>query len=264
MGLHPRKALAQHFLTAKGVLRRILEAAELDQGDVVVEVGPGLGVLTDALAERVRQVVAVELDRDLAAALHRRYEGLPNVRVVVGDGRTVLLEELVRPGVPYKVVANLPYYAATPIIRRFLEAAFPPRLLVFTVQREVAQRMVAQPGAMSLLSVGVQVYGTPRIVAVVPPGAFRPSPGVSSAIVRIDVHAEALVNAADAEAFFALVRAGFSAPRKQLQASLARALKRDAAEVRALLERAGIDPTRRAETLSIEEWRKLYGVYRAA
>lgn len=256
--MYPKKALAQHFLVSSGILRRIVNAADLTPQDLVVEVGPGLGVLTDALARQARQVVGVELDRDLADALATRYSANPKVRIIHGDARTVPLDELVSPGAPYKVVANLPYYAATPIVRRFLEAPYRPALLVVTVQREVAQRMVALPGDMSLLGVGVQVYGRAKIVAAIPPGAFRPPPAVSSAVVRIDPHPEPAVGAESAEAFFALVRAGFSAPRKQLQGALSHALERPAAEVRTMLEQAGVDPTRRAETLSVDEWRRVY------
>lgn len=262
-GLYPKKALAQHFLVSSGILRRIVNAADLTPEDLVVEVGPGLGVLTDALAQRARQVVAVELDRELADALVTRYSANPKVRIIHGDARTVPLDELVSPGAPYKVVANLPYYAATPIVRRFLEAPHRPALLVVTVQREVARRMVALPGDMSLLGVGVQVYGRAKIVAAIPPGAFRPPPAVSSAVVRIDPHREPAVDAENAEGFFALVRAGFSAPRKQLQGALSHALDRPAAEVRALLESVGVDPTRRAETLSVDEWRKVHQAHEA-
>ncbi|MBM3946217.1 MAG: ribosomal RNA small subunit methyltransferase A, partial [SAR202 cluster bacterium] len=223
-----------------------------------LEVGPGMGVLTDALVELAGTVVAVEIDRDLAAALAQRLSGNPRVRVVHADARTVPLNEVLSPDCPYKVVANLPYYAATPIIRRFLEGAIRPTIMVVTVQREVAQRMVAQPGDMSLLSVGIQVYGKPKIIASVPPGAFRPAPDVTSAVVRVEPRQTPLVGPEQAESFFALVRAGFSAPRKQLQGAMSHAMGRAASEIRDLLESAGVDPTRRAETLSIEEWLRIF------
>lgn len=259
-GFRPKKALAQHFLVSAGVVRRILDAAELSASDTVVEIGPGQGVLTAQLAERAGAVVAVELDRELVGALVQRFVKNPRVRVVEADARTVPLDEVVPPEGAYKVVANLPYYAASPIVRRFLEAAHRPRLMVVTVQREVAQRMVAQPGAMSLLSVGIQLYGKAKIVTVVPPGAFRPAPEVTSAVVRIEPYERPRVAPEDAEQFFSLVRAGFSAPRKQLQGAMSHALKRGASEVRGLLESAGVDPTRRAETLSIAEWLSLFRV----
>lgn len=260
--VRPRKALAQHFLVAPGVLRRILQAAELTEGDWVVEVGPGRGALTDALAPRARQVVAVELDAALVEALRDRYGAGGKVRVIQADARTVGLDELVPTGQPYKVVANLPYYAATPIIRRFLESAHKPVLMVVTVQREVAQRMVAEPGEMSLVSLAIQVYAQAKIVAAVPPGAFRPAPEVTSAIVRLEPYAQPLVPERDVAGFFRLARAGFSAPRKQLQGALSHALGLAPRQVGVMLEQAGIDSTRRPATLSIAEWLALYRAYR--
>ncbi|MSP79039.1 MAG: ribosomal RNA small subunit methyltransferase A [Dehalococcoidia bacterium] len=260
LGLHARKGLAQHFLVSAGILQRILHAADLQPDDYVVEVGPGLGVLTDSLIERVRQVVAAELDEELAKALQARYAGKSNVRVLYADARQVPLDELVGPEQPYKVVANLPYYAANPIVRRFLEALHPPTLLVVMVQREVAQRMTAQPPNMTVLSIGTQVYARGKIVASVPPGAFRPPPEVMSAVVRLEPYAAPLVKAEDVEGFFALIHAGFSTPRKQLQGTLVHALKKSPGEVSALLLEAGIEPKRRAETVTIPEWQRLYEV----
>lgn len=257
-----KKALAQHFLVDRRVLARILEAAEVSPGDTVVEVGPGRGALTTGLAERAGRLVAVEVDEALAASLAERYRSNPRVEVVAADAREVALASLVAPGTPYKVVANLPYYAASPIVRRFLEAEHKPRLMVVMVQREVARRMTAEPGDMSILSVAVQVYGRPRTVCAVPPRAFRPAPKVSSSVVRIDVH-DRLAVAFDSERhFFHLVRAGFSAPRKQLRNSLSAGLAILPGAAEELLSRAQIDATRRAETLSLGDWGRLYQAYR--
>ncbi|MFQ5861352.1 MAG: ribosomal RNA small subunit methyltransferase A, partial [Dehalococcoidia bacterium] len=165
LGLSPRKALGQHFLVSAQVLESILEAAELGPQDVVVEVGPGLGMVTRELAHRVARVVAVELDGELAAALAQDLRSASNVQVLHADARKVEPRKLLGGDIPYKVVANLPYYAANPILRRFLEAPWKPSLLVVMVQREVAQSMAASPGRMSLLAVSVQFYGRPRIVA---------------------------------------------------------------------------------------------------
>ena len=228
----------------------------------MVEVGPGRGALTDALAPRARQVVAVELDAALAEALRKRYGEGDKVKVIQADARTIGLDELASPGRPYKVVANLPYYAATPIIRRFLEAPHRPVLMVVTVQREVAQRMVAKPGEMSLVSLAIQVYAQAKIVATVPPGAFRPAPEVTSAIVRLAPYAQPLVPEQDVVGFFGLARAGFSAPRKQLQGALSHALGLAPRQVGVMLEQAKIDSTRRPATLSIAEWLALYRAYR--
>ena len=257
MGLSARKALGQHFLVAEGVLGRILQAAEVGDDDTIVEVGPGLGVLTQRLAQRARRVIAVELDEALAVALKRELTSYDNLQVVHADAREVMVEELVGE-VPYKLVANLPYYAASPILRRFLESPRPPVRAVVMVQREVAKRMVAKPGAMSLLSVGVQLYGQARIIGSVAPMAFYPPPRVRSAIVRIDVYPRPALELDNREAFFALVRAGFSAPRKQLRNSLGHGMGLPPKDAEELLEGAGVDPRRRAETLSLEEWGVLY------
>ncbi len=256
LGLSPRKALGQHFLVGQGAVATIMKAAEINLLDTVVEVGPGLGIVTAELVQHSKRVIAVELDRDLTMALEREL-GASGLEVVCADAREVDVFQLTD-GMPYKLVANLPYYAASPILRRFLESSHPPVRAVVMVQREVARNMVAQPGAMSLVSVGVQVYGRPSIVDYVPPSAFYPQPKVTSAIVRIEVYPEPVVAVDDQEAFFKVVRAGFSAPRKQLRNALARGLGIHPNDAVALLETAGVDPRRRAESLGLEEWDALY------
>ncbi len=262
------KALGQHFLTDGRILDRIAAAAELGPQDLVLEVGPGRGALTRLLVAQAAQVVAVELDPELAAALPARLGHPGNLTVVAGDARTVdlaFLAGLVGPDRPlgYKVVANLPYYAANPIIRRFLEE--PPRpslprlsLMVVMVQQEVARSMSASPGGMSILSVAVQFYAQAAQVCVVPPSAFRPPPKVTSAVVKLTPWATPPVAVADAAAFFTVVRAGFAAPRKQLRNSLAQGLGVEGSRVSALLDSLGLDGRRRAETLSLEEWARIY------
>jgi 16S rRNA (adenine1518-N6/adenine1519-N6)-dimethyltransferase len=240
----------------------IVDAAEVSSNDVVVEIGPGRGALTKVLAERAGRIVAVEMDAALAESLRETYAGHPEVSVLVADARDLDIGEAVPEGSPYKVVANLPYYAASPIVRRFLEATRKPELMVVTVQREVAQEMVAPPGKMRLLSVAVQLYGRPRIVTSVPPRAFRPVPKVTSAVVRIDVYPEPAVSFDSEQEFFRLVRAGFSAPRKQLHNCLRRGLDIPAEVSKEMLAAARIDPTRRAQTLSLQEWGTLYEVSR--
>ncbi len=267
----PRKSLGQHFLIDAGILRRIVAAADLTPEEVALEIGPGRGALTRRLLARAARVVAVELDAGLAAALPGRLGNPPNLTVVSGDARTVDIGALVRAGAPgdrpaclaYKVAANLPYYAANPIIRRFLEAEPRPRSMVLMLQREVADSMTAASGKMSLLAVATQYYATPRPVCLVPPGAFRPVPKVTSAVVRLDLRERPAVAVANTEAFFDLVRAGFSAPRKQLRNSLSHGLGLPAGVVGGLLASAGIDGQRRAETLSIEEWAAVYTVREA-
>ena len=256
-----KKALGQNFLVDRRVRAKIVEAADISPTDTVLEVGPGRGFLTKALSERAGRVVAIELDVALIPHLTEVFTDCRNVEIVPGDARTINFDGLVGTVTKYKVVANLPYYAATPIVRRFLETQHKPTTLVVMVQREVGQVMTAPPGKMGILSVATQVYGSPRIVTSVPPKAFRPSPNVTSAVVRIDTYAEPAVAFDIAERFFSLVRAGFSAPRKQIHNSLKNGLNASPDEVMTLLQSAGISPTRRAQTLSVDEWGDLYREY---
>ncbi|MSQ07107.1 MAG: ribosomal RNA small subunit methyltransferase A [Dehalococcoidia bacterium] len=256
------KSLGQHFLTDERILERIVTAAEIVPQDLVLEVGPGRGAVTRLLVAQAAQVVAVELDSELAAALPARLDHPTNLTVIVGDARIVDVAALVGPGRPlgYKVVANLPYYAANPIIRRFLESPPCPELMVVMVQQEVARSMTASPGDMSILSVAVQFYAQATLVCAVPPSAFLPPPKVTSAVVKLTPWVTPPVPLADPAAFFTVVRAGFAAPRKQLRNSLAQGLGVEVGRVSALLDSLGLDGRRRAETLSLEEWA---GIYRA-
>ncbi len=256
-----KKSLGQNFLVDGRVRAKIVDAADISPDDTIVEIGPGRGFLTKGLAERAGRVVAVELDDGLVPRLRETFADSGHVEIVHGDARTIDIGSLVGAAREYKVVANLPYYAATPIVRRFLEATHKPTTLVVMVQREVGQEMTAPPGKMGILSVATQVYGSARIVTSVPPKAFRPSPNVTSAVVRIDTYSEPLVAFDSADTFFTLVRAGFSAPRKQIHNSLKNGLEIGSEQVMALLHSAGISPTRRAQTLSIDEWRDLYREY---
>lgn len=259
-----KKSLGQHFLEDGRVLARIVRAADLSPDDLVIEVGPGRGALTRVLASRVRRLVTVEMDRELVRLLRSTFAGVANVSVLEADARELDIDALIGADEAYKVVANLPYYAASPIIRRFLEATHKPALMVVMLQREVAQAVSAQPGKMTLPSVGVQLYGRPRVLFWVPPSAFRPPPKVTSAVVRIDVYQRPLLSLDSEEAFFRLVRAGFSAPRKQLRNSLSHGLAIPGAEIEGLLGQEGIDPRRRAETLSVEEWGTLYNLFKTS
>lgn len=267
-GLRARKGLGQHFLVDGAYLKSILESAELTQEDTVIEVGPGLGVLTRELAERAGQVVAVEKDNNLAALLMRTLADRVNTTIVGGDILDISPGDLIgesaagmtRPSSTYKLVANLPYYITSPVLRHFLEAHVKPERMVVMVQKEVARQITAKPGEMSLLSIGVQLYGVPKIVKYVPARAFYPQPEVDSAILRIAVYPRPAV-AVETVSFFTLVKAGFSAARKQLVNSLAKGLDLPKDRVSSILERSGIDPKRRAETMSIEEWGRLWREY---
>jgi len=256
--LRARKGLGQHFLIDGEVLERITSAAELTPADVVIEVGPGLGVLTRELARQAGRVIAIELDSRLAAALKQTLAPFNNVTIINDD---VLKIEPADLATGYKVVANLPYYITSPVLRHFLEASAKPRLMIVMVQKEVAEAIVAKPGKMSLLSVSVQFYGEPRIISPVPAQCFYPAPKVNSAILRIDPHPQPRV-AVDEGGFFELVRAGFTAPRKQLVNSLAQGLGVSKADALSLLETAGIVSQRRAETLTLGEWARLWQVFK--
>jgi 16S rRNA (adenine1518-N6/adenine1519-N6)-dimethyltransferase len=251
--LRARKGLGQHFLIDGEVLKNIIAAAELTSSDTIIEVGPGLGVLTRELAQRARRVIAVELDNKLAAALKQTLASLNNVTIINDD---VLKLEPASLAADYKVVANLPYYITSPVLRHFLEASIKPKVMILMVQKEVAEAIAARPGEMSILSVSVQLYGEPKLISYVPADCFYPPPKVDSAIVRIDLYPQPKV-AVDEKNFFDLVRAGFSAPRKQLANSLAQGLGIAKADALSLLKAAGIAPQRRAETLSLEEWARL-------
>lgn len=263
LGIRPKKGLGQNFLIDPAHRSHIVAAAELTPDDTVLEVGPGPGVLTELIAAQAGRVIAVELDDRLIPFLRQRFADQPQVTIVHGDilkldiGAQVLGAERDQSPFPnphYKVIANLPYYITSAAVRHLLEACPPPERLVLTVQREVAQRMVAAPPAMSLLALGVQFYCTARIVGRIPAGAFYPVPKVDSAVVRLDRRAEPAVPGVSASAFFRIARAGFGQPRKQLRNSLAAGLGVSPAQVESWLAEAGIVAQRRAETLTLAEW----------
>lgn len=258
-GVKPKQSLAQNFLTDPLHLARIAAAAELVATDTVLEVGPGLGVLTQLLAAQAGRVIAVELDNRLIDPLRAQFAKQPQVQIVHGDilelAPGALLQEADGVAVgAYKVVANLPYYITSAVLRHLLEAAVRPTQIVVLVQKEVAERICAQPGDLSLLAVSIQYYAAPTLVHHVPARAFYPPPKVDSAVLRLDVRPEPVVADVNTESFFRVVRAGFSQKRKQLVNTLSAGLHLPKAEVIALLDQIGIDPKRRAETLTLSEW----------
>lgn len=264
--VRPRKSLGQHFLRDSRIAARIVDAAELTPADTVVEIGPGRGVLTRRLAQQAGRVVAVELDGRLCGELPARLDYPGNLQCVLADAREADLPALAFPPAGqswegYKVIGNLPYYAANPIIRRTLESEPPPSLALFMVQKEVADSMTATPGSMTMLSVATQYYARARLVCSVPPAAFHPPPKVRSAVVRLDAHEKPAVDTSGRDLFFDVVRAGFSAPRKQLHNSLSHGLGIEPAAAAAVLERAGIDGRRRPATLSLPEWAAVCAVW---
>jgi 16S rRNA (adenine1518-N6/adenine1519-N6)-dimethyltransferase len=255
--MRPNKSFGQNFLVDSSVLANIVEAAEISASDEILELGAGTGVLTRELAKQARRVVAVELERDMLALLAKMTSNYANVELLA---RNLLFVDPadVFGAAPYKLVANLPYYITAPAFRHFLESANPPRLLVVMVQQEVAQRIVAEPGDLSLLAVSIQFYGRPQIIARVPAKAFYPAPKVDSAILRVELHAKAPLTARERDSFFRVVQAGFSERRKQLHNALTRGLHHKNEDIRAWLQAADIDTSRRAETLSIEEWLRVW------
>ncbi len=258
-GARPQKTFGQYWLEDRQALQRIVAAAELTPGAVVLEVGAGMGVLTVALARAVGpggRVVAVEIERDVLAILREVTAPLGMVEVLPRNLLEVEPRDLFQ-GAPYALVANLPYYLTAAALRHFLECAQTPQRLVVLVQQEVAERLTATPGDLSLLGVSVQFYGQPSLIARVPASSFYPPPRVDSAIVRVDVYERPPAAGVSRERFFEVVRAGFSQKRKTLRNALMLGLGQPASVVEGWLSAAGIDARRRAETLSLEEWGRL-------
>ncbi|MEW6239556.1 MAG: 16S rRNA (adenine(1518)-N(6)/adenine(1519)-N(6))-dimethyltransferase RsmA, partial [Chloroflexota bacterium] len=250
------KSLGQNFLQDPAALAKIVQAAEVLPTDTVLEIGPGLGSLTCHLAAAAKQVIAVELDGRLVPAFEEVTRPFDNIRLIQGDVLKISPAEILSVS-DYLVVANIPYYITSALLRHLLENTPRPRRVVLTVQKEVAERICAAPGDLSLLALSVQMYGQPSIAAKIPAGAFHPVPKVDSAVVRIDLFPSPFIPYSLLDTFFALAKAGFGQRRKQLRNSLASGLKKSPAEIEETLRAAGIDPHRRAETLSLDEWREL-------
>ncbi len=255
LGLRPHKGFGQNFLINEHILTRIIEAGDVGPDDVVLEIGPGLGHLTHHLAARAARVVAIEIDRGLVQALRKTFQRTPSVEIVEQDALKVEPASLVGDH-PYKVIANLPYYITSAALRHFLEAERRPVLLVVMVQREVAYRILAPPGDLNLLAISVRVYGKPRLIARVPASAFYPRPKVDSIVLRIDVLDHPAIDVPP-DKFFKVGSAGFAMPRKQIHNALAQRIWMPAGSAQEVLRAAGIDPSRRAQTLSIPEWNTL-------
>jgi 16S rRNA (adenine1518-N6/adenine1519-N6)-dimethyltransferase len=254
--LRPHKGLGQNFLIDEHALQEIVNCAGLDSSEDVLEVGAGLGSLTRVLALAARHVTAVELDYNLVVVLRDTLTALSNVRIVQGDILKLNPASLMD-SKGYVVVANIPYYITSAVIRHLLESELRPRRVVLTIQKEVAERIRAEDGKMSLLALSVHVYGTPSITSQIPAGAFYPPPNVDSAVLRIDLHPQPLIPVPLLDKFFSLIKAGFSQKRKNLRNSISAGMRMSPEETEVFLKESGIDPRRRAETLSLEEWGKL-------
>lgn len=258
--LRARHKLGQNFLVSPGALHAIVEAAELQPDDTVLEVGPGVGTLTAELARYAGCVVAVELDDTLVGVLRAELGHVPNLHVLRGDILKLQHAEVVRErcgAPPYKVVANLPYYITSQVLRKLLEEEPRPELVVVMVQKEVAERAVAGPGEMSLLALSVQMYAEPRIVERVPAGAFVPRPDVDSAVLRLRTRPEPLFPDLPLARFFEVAAAGFGQKRKTLLNSLSSNLEMEKAIVADALRQANIEPSARAQELRLEDWARL-------
>ena len=255
--IHMSKRLGQNFLIDESIVQGIVEAAEIKPGEKVLEIGPGIGTLTQGIAEAGAEVVAVELDKKLPAVLAETLAGYDNVKIVPGDILKVNIPEIMGDG-SFKVVANLPYYITTPIIMALLEQHLPITKLVTMVQKEVALRMVAQPGKKDYgaLSVAVQYYTEPKIMLDVPPTSFLPAPEVDSVVIGCRVRSKAPVDVIDEKMFFRVVKAAFGQRRKTLNNAL-KAMGVDKTIVQDVLAAAGIDGVRRGETLSLAEFAKI-------
>ena len=258
--LQPDKNLGQNFLTDPSILDKILDAAEVKSQDIVLEIGAGLGHLTRHLASTAKQVIAVELDKRLISILEQNLQSFNNIRIVQGDILQLNPRDLVAED-NYLVVANIPYYITSLIIRNLLESGVKPKRIILTIQHEVAQRVCAVSGQMSVLALSVLMYGEPILVRRIPAEAFYPPPKVDSAIIRIDLYPEPILPAENRELFFKLVKAGFLHKRKTIRNSLSTGLKWTPEKTEGLLSAAEINPQRRAETLSLSEWLEVTGQY---
>lgn len=249
----PSKGLGQNFLIDKNAIKKVVKAADLEPEDTVLEIGPGLGALTQELAKKVKKVIAVEKDRKMVDILKEALRNFNNVEIIQGDIRKIDLKDCHLPE-NYKVVANLPFYLTAPIIRRFLELKeVSPQSMTLVVQKEVGQRICAKPPDMSILAVSVQFYAKPEIISFVSRESFWPKPKVHSAIIKITPNPQR-VHRPDVCRFFRIVKAGFSNPRKQLANNLSRNLVIDKKKIEKSLLKNNIQPVQRAETLSVKDW----------
>lgn len=249
----PKKSLGQHWLKDRDILADIADEAFITKEDTVLEIGPGLGTLTSELLKRGKNVVAVELDQELAAKLPGQFPGT-QLEVVNQD---ILTYDLTQLPAGYVVVANVPYYITSKIIQLLTTAKNKPKRIVLLIQKEVAERLAAKPGDMSILAVSAQIYASMRLGALVPAEYFTPPPKVDSQVVILDIYETPRVELGVEKPFFRVVKAGFSAKRKKLRSSIASGLHLSKTETEQLLASVGISPDDRAEALAIEDWLRL-------
>ncbi len=257
--LKPSKSLGQNFLIDQEMLEVIVQSAEINQADSVLEIGPGLGNLTYLLASHAKEVIAVEIDSKLIPILESTFADAGNVHIIHGDILNVRISDVIQQP-DYVVVANIPYYITSALFRHLLEAENRPARMILTVQHEVAKRICAQPGEMSLLALSVQLYGRPEIRAKIPAPAFFPQPEVDSAVVRVDLFDSLPIESGQLDLFFRLAKAGFSQKRKTMRNSVSAGMAWSKENTSVYLNQAGIDPQRRAQTLALTEWITLTGI----
>jgi 16S rRNA (adenine1518-N6/adenine1519-N6)-dimethyltransferase len=269
--ISPKKHLGQNFLASQRIKERIIETAEINSEDIILEIGPGTGVLTEELIKRAKEVIAIEKDDEMADLLESKFTGNKNLKIIRGDILEIKIsniiketrlrsDELRRGEGEFKVVANLPYYIATVVIRKLLEEYPFPKEMILMVQKEVGQRICAKPPEMSLLAASVQFYAKPKIAFYVPRESFWPKPKVDSVVIKItdiieksDPKREKTFN----DLFFKILKAGFSHPRKQLAKNFSQELDFERGRINQWLGENRINPEQRAETLKVEEWEKL-------
>jgi len=261
--VRPIKQLGQSFLVNDLILKKIIQASELKKDDIVLEIGPGLGTLTVELAQRVKKVIAIEKDKKFCEILKKILKNYKNIEIINADILKIASPWLVRLGRRnWKIIANLPYYIASPVIRKCLETENKPESMILMIQKDVAQRMIARPPNMSILSIAVQFYANPEIIDYVPKSAFYPHPKVDSAIIKITPNVGVAISHINNKKFFRLVRAGFSSKRKQLANSLSRELCLNKKIIKVILEKSKINTKIRPQNLDIKDWLKIYENYK--
>ena len=259
---HPKKKFGQHFLKEHTVIETIVNSARINSTQEIIEIGPGLGILTDALYKTAKHVTAIEIDAELSKKLRNRYNSISNVSIICSDILAFELDAFTKEIGEYIVVANLPYYIGTTIIQKFLELTHKPKRLIIMLQKEVAESITTSKKNKNntFLSNYVQYFGNAQIIAIIPPESFQPVPKVDSAIVKIDISQDRNVQILeDSENnFFSFIRMGFSAPRKQLRNVFSKATNIPAFEIETLLNNGGFNSKNRAGNLSLKEWAELY------
>jgi 16S rRNA (adenine1518-N6/adenine1519-N6)-dimethyltransferase len=255
-GISPKKKLGQNFITRQSAVDQVIAASSLGKTVQILEIGAGLGALTLSLAKQRHKVVAVEYDQRLIPILKDMLGSYANVNIIHGDFLQLKLEDVITPP-EYFVVANIPYQITSAAIRKVVEAPYPARRTVLTIQKEVAERIVAEPGNLSLLALSVQIFGLPRIYSDIPSKAFYPQPKVESSVLRVDMYPQPLIPMSEIDHFFRIAKAGFAQKRKKLRNALSAGLHITSEEVEDIMVRAKIEPSMRAQELALDQWQQL-------